>query len=158
MVNATNNLLEMQPIIVFVRIHVYAVPMTEVTVKKGKATERSLDIAQILVDLRDRMQMSQRDFADRIGVSFQQYQKYEKGKDRLSLERGLALCEALKIPLSIFESPSKGTYGFAESEQAGFGPSPLSAEEQELLDLFARVPKKNKENFLAAVRQLVKMA
>jgi transcriptional regulator with XRE-family HTH domain len=129
------------------------------TAKKGKATELSQKVAGILVALREKFQMSQRDFADRIGVSFQQYQKYEKGKDRLSLERAMALCASLGLSLNIFtDGPDTISYGFAETTQQGFGGSGLSPAEQELLDLYARIPKKNKENFLAAVRQLVKMA
>jgi transcriptional regulator with XRE-family HTH domain len=129
--------------------------------KKGKATGRSLEIAKILFDLRERMQMSQKDFSNRIGVSFQQYQKYEKGKDRFSLERCLELCEALNVPLSIFENGiSANSFGFAESGQEGFISSAVkhSAAEQELLEIYSAIPKKNKENFLAAVRQLAKMA
>jgi transcriptional regulator with XRE-family HTH domain len=147
----------MQPIIVFLRILLYDNHMNDdakTGAKKGKATELSQDIAGKLVTLRDKHQMSQRDFADRIGVSFQQYQKYEKGKDRLSLERAIMLCKHLGMSLSFFAE--EVSFGFAESEQQGFS-SKHSTEEQELLDLFARVPKKNKENFLAAVRQLIKM-
>jgi transcriptional regulator with XRE-family HTH domain len=149
---------KMQPIIVFLRILMYDNHMIEdekTAAKKGKATELSQDIAGILVALREDRQMSQRDFADRIGVSFQQYQKYEKGKDRLSLERAMMLCKHLGLSLNIFAEEI--SFGFAESEQSGFASSKHTAEEQELLDLFARVPKKNKENFLAAVRQLIKM-
>ena len=156
----------MQPIIVFVRIHLYAIHMTEevTPAKKGKATELSQEIADILMSLRERYQMSQRDFADRIGVSFQQYQKYEKGKDRLSLERAMLLCRKLGLSLNIFSGAvTEISYGFAESEQEGLGPEVIMAHkispaEQELLDIFSSLPKKKKENFLNAVRQLAKMA
>lgn len=150
----------MQPSVEFFSIRLYVVKMEIEPIpsaKKGKATELSQKIANKLVELREQFNMSQRDFAERIGVSFQQYQKYEKGKDRLSMERAVLLCSALGLSLNIF-GDDKPVYGFAETEQAGFGSSSLSTAEQELLDIYASVPKKNKENFLNTVRQLAKMA
>lgn len=126
-------------------------------IKKGKATELSQKVAEILVNLRDDRHMSQREFADSIGVSFQQYQKYEKGRDRLSLERAILLCSHLNLPLDVFKEGVMAN-GFAETEQEGFASkAPQTAEERELLELFAQIPKKNKKNFLEAVRQLAKM-
>lgn len=130
------------------------------TVKKGKATELSQKVAEVLVGLRDNRKMSQRDFADQIGVSFQQYQKYEKGRDRLSLEKAMLLCKHLGLPLTVFmDDLSEMDYGFAETEQTGFSSGPsMTDDEKELLALFARVPKKNKQAFLETIRQLAKMA
>lgn len=139
----------------------------KVLVKKGKATELSQKVAEVLSRLRDSRNMSQRDFAESIGVSFQQYQKYEKGRDRLSLEKAILLCSHLGLPLTVFASEAETAVpaGFGESEQQGFGntstdlsASLMTADEKELLDLFARIPKKNRQNFLEAVRQLAKMA
>jgi transcriptional regulator with XRE-family HTH domain len=125
-------------------------------VKKGKATELSHKVAGILERLRLKNRMSQTDFAERIGVSFQQYQKYEKGRDRLSLEKAILLCSDLNLSLDIFKDDIEG---FAEDQQAAFSAKPsLSDDEQELLDLFARIPKKNKQTFLDTVRQLAKLA
>ena len=45
---------------------------------------------------------SQKDLAAEIGVSFQQVQKYETGKNRLSIERLLLISEALDTELSFF--------------------------------------------------------
>lgn len=134
---------------------------TKTTSKKGKATELSFKVAEILAELRGAHNLSQREFAESIGVSFQQYQKYEKGRDRLSLEKAMLLCNHLGLPLTVFMEGITITSGFGESEQEGFGPQPVTvtgAEEKELLELFARVPKKNKQQFLETVRQLAKMA
>jgi len=131
------------------------------TIKKGKATELSQRVAEVLAELRDARNLSQRDFADSIGVSFQQYQKYEKGRDRLSLEKAMLLCTHLGLPLTVFMEGVSQSAGFGETEQEGFGTAPVvsqTAEEKELLALFARVPKKNKAQFLETVRQLAKMA
>lgn len=131
-------------------------------VKKGKATEISHTVAEVLLALRQDRDMSQRAFAEHIGVSFQQYQKYEKAKDRLSLERAIMLCSELGIPLDIFMPADEAVHGFSETTQAPFGKAgnakSISADEQELLDLYTRIPKKARQNFLETVRQMAKMA
>lgn len=130
-------------------------------IKKGKATELSEQVAETLMELRQAQGSSQRDFAEHVGVSFQQYQKYEKARDRISLERAMLLCQKLGISLDVFLNPEKmAAPGFAETEQSSFSSlraSHLSAEEQELLDVYKLVPKKSKKNFLDAVRQVAKI-
>jgi transcriptional regulator with XRE-family HTH domain len=126
-------------------------------IKKGKATERSEHVASKLVELRHAMGKSQREFAEQIGVSFQQYQKYEKAKDRLSLEKAITLCEKIGISLDVFDGIA--VPGFAEGGQEPFGAAPcLSEEEKEILAIFHSIPKKARANFLETVRQLGKMA
>ena len=46
--------------------------------------------------------MSQSDLAGRIGVSYQQVQKYESGQDRLTGGRLFEISEVLSIPISDF--------------------------------------------------------
>lgn len=127
--------------------------------KKGKATELSQKVADVLVGLRQARQLSQRAFAEHIGVSFQQYQKYEKGRDRLSLEKALLLCHELGLPLTVFSLDGDKAAGFAETEQDSFGSSAsvLGDQERELLAVFATIPKGSKKDFLETVKQLAKM-
>jgi transcriptional regulator with XRE-family HTH domain len=55
-------------------------------------------------DGRTTLGLSQEVLGEKLGVSFQQVQKYEKGLNRVSAARLFAICEALKIPLaSMFE-------------------------------------------------------
>lgn len=130
-------------------------------VKKGKATFLSQKIAEILMDLRQQHAMTQTGFAEFLGVSFQQYQKYEKGKDRISLEKAMVLCEKLDLSLNTFMGNS--TSGFAETQQAGFGqedmtPSKsLSKQERELLDMYSEMSFKSRKAFLEMGRSLVKV-
>ncbi len=133
--------------------------ISENTVKKGKATDLSKDIAEILVQYRRRKHLSQRYIADLIGVSFQQYQKYEKGKDRLSLERAILMCERLGIPLTIFTGDETGlASGFAETGQAAYGVSTnLTKEEEDLLTIFRQVPNKSKKDFVEMVKPIAKI-
>jgi transcriptional regulator with XRE-family HTH domain len=48
--------------------------------------------------------LSQEALGEKLGVSFQQVQKYEKGVNRVSAARLFEICKALKLPLaSMFE-------------------------------------------------------
>lgn len=135
------------------------------TRKKGKATILSKRVAEILMEMRQSRQMSQRAFAEHIGVSFQQYQKYEKGRDRISLEKAILLCSQLGIPLDIFmEDEADSSVGFAESEQQAFGqpakipPAPvLGKDEKAVLDILAEIPESARHDFLETLRQLAKI-
>jgi transcriptional regulator with XRE-family HTH domain len=143
--------------------------MTEIidhnALKKGKATDISKHIADILMQYRRRRQLSQRHVADLIGVSFQQYQKYEKGRDRLSLERAILMCESLGVPLTIFTTEEQGeSFGFAETQQQGFGQQlhpqklhSLSDDENDLITLYRSLPNKAKKNFIELVKPIAKM-
>ncbi len=57
-----------------------------------------------------RMQLglSQTDLADSLGLSFQQVQKYEKGKNRIGAGRLERIAEFLKVPVSFFFGPMTG--------------------------------------------------
>ena len=46
--------------------------------------------------------LSQTELADRIGVTFQQVQKYEKGVNRIGAGRLQRISEALEVPISFF--------------------------------------------------------
>jgi ATP-dependent DNA ligase len=52
--------------------------------------------------------MTRADLGDELGVTFQQIQKYEKGRNRVSAARLFVICEALKLSLaSMFERKLK---------------------------------------------------
>jgi transcriptional regulator with XRE-family HTH domain len=46
--------------------------------------------------------LSQQELAHGLGVSFQQIQKYEKGANRISAGRLLAICNLLQVPITFF--------------------------------------------------------
>lgn len=125
-------------------------------IKKGKATEISQRIADILAALRETLGLTQREMADNIGVTIQQYQKYEKGKDRLPLERALVLCAALGIPVDRFSRALDMSTGFAETPQAGFGTQQHDIAHV-LTDIAGTVPPSRHAEFLEAVRKTAKM-
>lgn len=51
---------------------------------------------------RIRANLSQSALGEAIGVSFQQVQKYERGKDRISAGRLAAVAEVLNVPVTAF--------------------------------------------------------
>lgn len=68
---------------------------------------------------RTMLDMSQTDLADKIGLTFQQIQKYEKGTNRIGASRMVQIAEALNVtPPFFFEGlPSSGTTK-AEAEES----------------------------------------
>lgn len=66
--------------------------------------------------------MTQQQLADKIGVKFQQVQKYETGANRISASRLFYLSASLNVPVSFFfegiaEAPgAKRTPGFSEAD------------------------------------------
>jgi transcriptional regulator with XRE-family HTH domain len=76
------------------------------------------------------------ELADRIGVSYQQVQKYENEKSQVTLRRLLVLANALNTPLTAILSVPTGS---RLSDKAGLRAPVRSREERELLDLYARI-------------------
>ena len=46
--------------------------------------------------------MSQGALADQLGITFQQVQKYEKGRNRISASRLQQMCQILQVPVPFF--------------------------------------------------------
>jgi transcriptional regulator with XRE-family HTH domain len=95
-------------------------------------------IGELIRKCRLAARMSQMALAGKIGISYQQLQKYEKGINNISLNRLQQICESLKVPLSDFlegREPEKIAEDISE-----YG---LGKEERMLLDLFRRI--KNKD-------------
>lgn len=69
---------------------------------KPKADEIDAKIGAIIRKLREEAGMSQIALSEKIGVSFQQLQKYEKGTNRVAASRLLYIAQALKLPITAF--------------------------------------------------------
>ena len=59
-------------------------------------------IGQKIKQIRKSWGLSQIELAEKIGISFQQIQKYEKGSTRISVVRLQQIAEALGVNISIF--------------------------------------------------------
>ena len=101
--------------------------------KKSRVTEqhktaRRADSRDEEVGLRVRSRrlecrLSQTELADKIGVTFQQVQKYEKGVNRIGAGRLQRISEALEVPITFFfdASPHAAERGSPTSQESVFG-------------------------------------
>ena len=91
---------------------------------------------------RKMMGMSQEKLGERLGITFQQIQKYEKGTNRIGASRLQRIAEILEVPVSYFfpDQSSEAAMGFAEEGGPGYVVDFLStAEGLELNRAFARI-------------------
>jgi transcriptional regulator with XRE-family HTH domain len=66
--------------------------------------------------------LSQEKLGDKLGITFQQVQKYEKGTNRVSASRLQAICQILQVPVSFFFEGAPEIAG--RVRKGGEAPSP----------------------------------
>jgi transcriptional regulator with XRE-family HTH domain len=93
------------------------------------------------------------ELADRVGVSYQQIQKYENEKSQVTLQRLVVLAQALDTPLTaIFP----GHAGARLSERAGRPVPARPRDERAFLELYSRIKSPQlKRTVLLLVRSIV---
>lgn len=69
---------------------------------KRSATEIDRIVGEKLYEIRKRRGLSLQSIASRMGISYQQLQKYEAGSDRISVSRLYDAASILEVPLSVF--------------------------------------------------------
>lgn len=87
--------------------------------RKGDKREREISaiVGRNMKALRAMTGISQSLLADKIGVTFQQVQKYENGANRVSAPKLLLMAEIFNVPISAFfsntglEAPEMPTFG-----------------------------------------------
>lgn len=102
------------------------------------AKEFGKNIGETLKKHRRAANMSQMALAEKIGISYQQLQKYEKGINNISVYRLQQIAEALKVPVgSLLEGqlPEKVAEDVSE-----YG---LNKEEKTLLEFFRKIDNKD---------------
>ena len=67
-----------------------------------RADGRDAEVGMRVRSRRLECHLSQTELADRIGVTFQQVQKYEKGVNRIGAGRLQRISEALEVPVTFF--------------------------------------------------------
>lgn len=111
------------------------------------------NIGETLKKYRLAARMSQMALAEKIGISYQQLQKYEKGINNISVYRLQQISEALRIPIgSLLEGqePEK-----VAEEISEYG---LSKEEKTLLELFRKIDNKDiKRGLLLELKGIVEI-
>ena len=90
--------------------------------KHKKKTESDFysDLGRAIRVARNAAGKSQEDVASQIGVTFQQIQKYETGKNRIPVKHIVSISEYLEVPLSQLIAPSANDAGF-QALAAQFG-------------------------------------
>jgi transcriptional regulator with XRE-family HTH domain len=71
-------------------------------VRARRADSRDAEVGRRVRSRRLEQRLSQTELADRIGVTFQQVQKYEKGVNRIGAGRLQRIAEALEVAISFF--------------------------------------------------------
>lgn len=77
-------------------------------VRARRADARDEEVGKRIRSRRLECQLSQTELADKIGVTFQQVQKYEKGVNRVGAGRLQRISEALSVPISFFFGDGTG--------------------------------------------------
>ena len=88
--------------------------------KQRSAGKPDIELGKRIRLRRVEQKISQAELGDKLGVSFQQVQKYEKGVNRIGAGRLQRIAEALEVPISFFFSgapgaPARETNSNAES-------------------------------------------
>ena len=91
---------------------------------KGRPGQVDEYVAARIKERRVMLGLTQGDLAERLGVSFQQVQKYEKGSNRISAGRLYILAMTLDVPLDYFFVTTSGDAAF---EVDGLGIKPVAA-------------------------------
>src|SRR5437764_13675303 len=88
-----------------------------------RADSRDAEVGRRVRSRRLECRLSQTELADRIGVTFQQVQKYEKGVNRMGAGRLQRISEALEVPITFFfdATPHAAERGSAVSPESVFG-------------------------------------
>jgi transcriptional regulator with XRE-family HTH domain len=88
---------------------------------------------------RKALNMSQKSLAERIGVTFQQVQKYERAANRVSAGKLHDIARILGVPIYYFFSGFPGLGGLAEEGSSFDHGSETDAQAQELLRYFRTI-------------------
>ena len=67
-----------------------------------KITKADVDIGKLIRLRRTELKISQEDLGGKLGITFQQIQKYEKGVNRVGAARLQAIAIALDVPITFF--------------------------------------------------------
>lgn len=124
------------------------------------------EIGSEIKRIRKSIGISQMKLAEKVGVSFQQIQKYERGVNKISAEMIQRIAMALGVSVDTFFGKEKASvisesYGKYSSKGKNSGverPLPLNSEETALLQLFRKIEsKKIREGLIKQLRGIVEL-
>ncbi|MGE5548481.1 MAG: helix-turn-helix domain-containing protein [Solirubrobacterales bacterium] len=98
---------------------------------------------------------SQTELATRVGLTFQQVQKYESGANRISASRLWEIAEALDTPIGLFYDGLRA--GAAPAAPTGLGESAMGRGNLQLIRYFEGIPDDTvREGVFELVKRLAK--
>jgi len=101
--------------------------------------------------------MTQQQLAEKVGIKFQQIQKYETGMNRVSASRLWDISEALSVPVSYFfegMDRAEATEGGAQTENAPPGDILSDKEALELVRSYYAIPENQRRRLFELARVL----
>lgn len=111
----------------------------------------AMNIGNKIRRLRKVAGMTQMQLAEKMGITYQQVQKYEKGVSELTIRRLRQVAEALNMPVSVFV-PDEAEVSEPEIPY-------LTDEETKLLVLFRRLKRKKlRQGFIEMLQDIVAMS
>jgi transcriptional regulator with XRE-family HTH domain len=110
---------------------------------------------------REELELSQQELADRLGVTFQQIQKYENGRNRISAGRLFDMAQALETRIMYFyeglDTVMSARRGVAE-EAARFD-APVAGEVVDMLIAFQTISDSDvRKSIISSVKKQAKQA
>ncbi len=97
--------------------------------------------------------MTQQQLAERVGIKFQQIQKYETGMNRISASRLWDIADVLDVPVSFF---FEGLEDGEAAEKSGTVPGDLLADKEalELIRSYYSIPENQRRRLFELARVL----
>lgn len=93
------------------------------------------DLGSFIREMRKAAGVSQMWLADKVGVSYQQIQKYEKGKSRISVSKLYKMADAFGVPVATFIEDKAEAKKEAQAAR-------LTRDEGRVLMLYRKLPSK----------------
>lgn len=122
---------------------------------KGSVEPADIYAGLVLKALREQQGLSQENLAEQTGITFQQIQKYEKGKNRMSVGRIDRISKILKVsPLVFFETDvATGS----QKRRHEISVLDLTKEQQKLFKIMNKIPAEAQEEFCKITLQFLKI-
>lgn len=98
--------------------------------------------------------MTQQQLAEKVGIKFQQIQKYETGMNRVSASRLWDISEALDAPVSFFFDGLEGEHTEQEKDAAVVGDIFADREALELVRSYYAIPEVQRRRLFELARVL----
>src|SRR5687768_10977450 len=112
----------------------------------GDTVDINLELGRRIREARQSLKLTQRDLGAAIGVTFQQVQKYESGRSRMTVDTLLETAEALKVsPGSLIAGMGATADDLAE----------LSPSERELIRTIRTIPERQIQLAIVALAQSI---